>query len=162
MNREETAEMRFLGPFAGSRNEDIQRTGNNRYQYNKTGTVYTLQFTDIPKALFTPHHVGRCCTDAIRGHCCVFRHSCTNVNPGHCCVSGHFCNNVIPSDCSTMGTLGFYCCTKMGMGGSTVAKNATDRHGRAHKVFLVTLECEEHLIIKELSKEMATIFEKNV
>jgi hypothetical protein len=38
---------------------------------NKIGKVYSLEYTDIPKVFFTPHHVGPCCTNVIRGHCCV-------------------------------------------------------------------------------------------
>jgi hypothetical protein len=39
-----------------------------------------LEYTDIPKLLFTAHHEDRCFTDVIRGHC-VLGHSCTNAIP---------------------------------------------------------------------------------
>jgi hypothetical protein len=28
--------------------------------FNKIGTVHSLEYTDITKAFFTPHHVGLC------------------------------------------------------------------------------------------------------
>jgi hypothetical protein len=31
--------------------------------------VYSLDYTDIPKAFFTPNHVCRSCINVIRGHC---------------------------------------------------------------------------------------------
>jgi hypothetical protein len=69
---------------------------------------------------FTPHHVGRCCTDVIRSHCCA---------------------TVVP----TMGTLGYDFCARLsfknGTSGFIVAKNVidrqTDRYGGARKLFFV-------------------------
>jgi hypothetical protein len=29
----------------------------------------SLEYTDIPKVFFTPHNVGHCCTNVIRGYC---------------------------------------------------------------------------------------------
>jgi hypothetical protein len=46
---------------------------------NKIEKVYALEYADIPKVFFTPHHTGNCCTNVIRGNCCVSGHSCTNV-----------------------------------------------------------------------------------
>jgi hypothetical protein len=45
------------------------------FDLNKTRKEYT----DIPEAFFTPHHVGRCRTDMNRGHCWVLGHSCTVI-----------------------------------------------------------------------------------
>jgi hypothetical protein len=30
-----------------------------------------LEYADIPKVFFTPHHVGHCCTNVVPGHCCT-------------------------------------------------------------------------------------------
>jgi hypothetical protein len=57
--------------------------------FNKIGNVYSLEYTDIQKVFFTPHHVGRCCTNLIRGHCCILGHSCTSFIPCHCCPSSN-------------------------------------------------------------------------
>lgn len=60
----------------------------------------------MPKALFTPCHLGRCCTNAIRGNCYVTSHSYT-----------------------IMGTLRSYCATVGSSNGtscSIVSKNATN------------------------------------
>jgi hypothetical protein len=79
---------------------------------------------------------GRCCTNAIRDYCCVEGHSCI----GYCCVAYH-CTNMISGDFyTTMGTLGPHSCATVGSSDGTsgliVGRNATDRHGRARKVFL--------------------------
>jgi hypothetical protein len=53
---------------------------------NKIGKVYSLEYTNIPKVFFTPHHVGRCCNNAIRGHCCsTMRYN--NELGSHCCTT---------------------------------------------------------------------------
>jgi hypothetical protein len=49
----------------------------------KIGNVYSSEYTHIPKVFFTSRYIRRCCTDVIRGHCCVLGYSCTNVIPGH-------------------------------------------------------------------------------
>jgi hypothetical protein len=48
---------------------------------------WKLEYTSIPKAFFTPHHVGRSCIHVIPVHCCVPFHSCTNVSPNICCAT---------------------------------------------------------------------------
>jgi hypothetical protein len=42
---------------------------------SKIGKVRSLEYTDIPKVFFTPHHVGCCCTNVIPGQLC------NNENP---------------------------------------------------------------------------------
>jgi hypothetical protein len=49
----------------------------------KNGKLYSVESNDISKVFFTSHHVGRCCTDVIRRHCCSLGHSWINAIPGH-------------------------------------------------------------------------------
>jgi hypothetical protein len=69
--------------------------------YNKTGKVYSLDYTDISEVFFTPHYVGHCCTNVIWGQCHALYHSCTNVIHSHCCALGRCYNNVMWSHCVT-------------------------------------------------------------
>lgn len=39
--------------------------------FNNTENVCSVKPTDIPKVVFTPHHVGQCCTKVIQGYCCA-------------------------------------------------------------------------------------------
>jgi hypothetical protein len=45
----------------------------------KIGKMYSLEYTDIPKAFFMPYHTGCCFTNAIQGHCYVLGYSWTNA-----------------------------------------------------------------------------------
>jgi hypothetical protein len=63
-------------------------------QRNKIKSVYAVWYTGIPK-VFTPHNVGPCCTNVVRGHYCVLGHSCTTATPDLCCVLGYSCTNAI-------------------------------------------------------------------
>jgi hypothetical protein len=47
--------------------------GYNYMYLNKIATVYSLEYTNISKMVFT-NHVGRSCTNMIKGHCCVVDH----------------------------------------------------------------------------------------
>jgi hypothetical protein len=38
---------------------------------NKIGKVYSLEYIDIQKVFFIPHHIGHCWTSVIQGHCCT-------------------------------------------------------------------------------------------
>jgi hypothetical protein len=76
-----------------SRHHNIVQRVKYRLLLNKIEKAYSLEHTDIPKAFFTPHHLGHCLTNAIRGHCCVLGHSCT-VIPGHCCATVFFNNDL--------------------------------------------------------------------
>jgi hypothetical protein len=71
-----------------------------------------------------PHHVGRCCTYVIPGHSFVFGHSYANLIPGDCCTV-----ETLGSNCATVGS-------NNGPPTPLLLKNATDRHGRAHKRFI--------------------------
>jgi hypothetical protein len=98
--------------------------------------VYSLEYTEIPKVLFTPHHVDRCCTISIPLHCCVLGHSCINAVPGRCCVFGSSCTNVIPGDClakisANNDLRSFLHCSDP----SSHCCENRDRHERAHEVF---------------------------
>jgi hypothetical protein len=84
---------------AGVHGLQMWRVAINRPMLNKSGKGYSLKNTNIPKAFFTPHHIGRCCTNAIPGHCCVVGHSCINVIHGCCCFSGYSCTNMSPNLC---------------------------------------------------------------
>jgi hypothetical protein len=99
----------------------IQNKLNNIYK-NKLWQVYSLEYTDIPKVLFMPHHVSYCCTNVIQGQCCnvpslTFCHCHTNVIRSHCPTRA---NNSLRSNCCTI-TLGHFltnsvwtnCCTTM-------------------------------------------------
>jgi hypothetical protein len=44
---------------------------NCDYYWKKIGKLYSLEYTDIPDVLFTPHLVGCCCTNVIQGQCCA-------------------------------------------------------------------------------------------
>jgi hypothetical protein len=73
---------------------------------NKIGKVYSLEYTDIPKVFFTPHHVGHCSTKTIRCNCCTLGYSCTYVIRSQCCSLGHSCTNAIRCNrCATMVSL---------------------------------------------------------
>jgi hypothetical protein len=86
----------------------------NRFSWNKFGKMYSLEYTDIPKAFFTPHHwrwrqkgdqesnkfyncikgnsgiLGHCCTNVIRGHEIIVETVWDNNDLGlHCCNSVH-------------------------------------------------------------------------
>jgi hypothetical protein len=90
---------------------------------NKIGKVFSLEYTNIPKVFFTPHHgllrhqgnqgndkyhsglkgkngiQGNYCNDVFQGHCCnnVIQDNYRNyVNQCHCCnsVFQDYCNNV--------------------------------------------------------------------
>jgi hypothetical protein len=75
---------------------------NKRFIFtNKIGKVYFLEYIDIPKVFFMPHHVGHCCT-VIQEHCwvtmcqqCPLHHCCTNAIRRNCCSTA----------CSNNGTL---------------------------------------------------------
>lgn len=56
---------------------------------NKIAKVFSLEYTDILKAFFRLHYLGRCCINVIRGHCCVFSHFCTNVIPYNFCATAY-------------------------------------------------------------------------
>lgn len=49
---------------------------------DKIGKVNSLEYTNISKAIFTPHHLCRCSTNVVRVNCCSLGHSCT-VSPNH-------------------------------------------------------------------------------
>jgi hypothetical protein len=54
---------------------------------NKIGKMYSLEYTVIPKGFFTPHHVGRSCTNVTLGHLLrlmPFLHQC---HPKSCRLS---------------------------------------------------------------------------
>jgi hypothetical protein len=50
-------------------------------KFNRLEKAYCLEYTDITEAFVISHHQGLCCTNVIRGHCCVLSHSCINVIP---------------------------------------------------------------------------------
>jgi hypothetical protein len=66
---------------------------------NKIGKVFSLEFTDIAKVFFMPHHVGHCCTNVIKGQCCSTTYSnnglgsfllyCYNQDDGNTGTSKH-------------------------------------------------------------------------
>jgi hypothetical protein len=115
---------------------------------NKIGKAYSLEYTNIPEMLFTPHHVGCSCTNVItvqccivshsctviQGHCCILHHSCTNMIQNHCCstVSSNndlrfFCSNVMRSHCSTtMGIFGSHCCPTIDSNDGVESSRQTD------------------------------------
>jgi hypothetical protein len=51
--------------------------------------VCSLEYSDIPNVFFTPHHVGHCCINVIRGHCCAAGKSYTNAIGDQCCALDH-------------------------------------------------------------------------
>jgi hypothetical protein len=53
-----------------------------KWESNKTGNVYSLEYTDKPKVFFTLQHVGHCCTDVLQVYCCV-----PTMALGHCCAT---------------------------------------------------------------------------
>jgi hypothetical protein len=58
-----------------------------------TAKAYSLEYADIRKVLFTPHHLGCWCSNMIRVHYCILAHSCINFIQGHCCVLDHSSSN---------------------------------------------------------------------
>jgi hypothetical protein len=68
-------------------------------EVNKIGKLYCSEYAYIVQAFFTPHHAPRCCSNVIRGHCCILSRSSTNVSPGHCCVLTHCDNRTLGSYC---------------------------------------------------------------
>jgi hypothetical protein len=87
---------------------------------NKMWKVYSFEFTYVTHAVcvvwITPRHVGRCCSNVIKGYCCVLGNSCTNVLPGDCCATTGFNNE-------TSGPI-------------VENKQLTDMHRRSLKLFL--------------------------
>jgi hypothetical protein len=94
---------------------------SHRFGRNRTGKVNSLEYSDIPKAFFTPYH-GRWrqqgdqgtkkYKNRIKGNNDILGNSCTNVIRRHCCATK---------------------CSDNGSSSTTVAENQTDRHGRALK-----------------------------
>jgi hypothetical protein len=52
--------------------------------HNQVWKLYSLEYTDIPKVFFTPHHVGYCGNNVIPGHRCT---CVPTVTLGHCCAT---------------------------------------------------------------------------
>jgi hypothetical protein len=52
------------------------------YKCCKIGNVYSMQYTDISKVFFTPHHVLHCSTNAKRGYTSAVSHSSSNIIRG--------------------------------------------------------------------------------
>jgi hypothetical protein len=100
--------------------------------------VYSLKYTDIPKAFFTPYYVGRCCTNVILGHCCAKGHSCTNAIRGHCCATEKS-NNDLRSFLHQSDPRP-HCCEK---------RNWQTDMLRPTWCCSLTLECEEHLKVSK-------------
>lgn len=62
---------------------------------NKILKMYSLEYSDIPKVFFMPHHVG-CCIDVIWGQCCILGHSYTNMACCNWCALDHSCTDMNP------------------------------------------------------------------
>jgi hypothetical protein len=68
----------------------------NTLKKKKIAKAYSLEYNNIPTALFNPHHAGRSpvhrgvlghsSTNVLQGHR-VLGHSCTNFTPHHCCAT---------------------------------------------------------------------------
>jgi hypothetical protein len=90
---------------------------------NKIGKAYSLEYTEIPKMFFTPHH-RRWRQQGNQGN-----NKCDNGIQSHCwnhVIRGHL------QQCDPTMTPVHIVVT---MYSSSLRKDATGRHGRAHKVF---------------------------
>jgi hypothetical protein len=135
---------KHLQPKKGYKPLNLLLTRLERYSYS-------LEYTDISKAFFTPlscrSSLHECDT---RVHCCDLGHSWTNVNRGQCCtMTSSYCCVII---CFGSEIFGRIVAQQWGPSVSIIEqkwppvmqiaypcrKNAT--HGRAHKVVLLTLE----------------------
>jgi hypothetical protein len=103
---------------------------------NKIKKVYSLEYTNIPKAFFTPRHLGRCCTSVIPTHYCVLSHSYAYFIQARCCVSYHSCTNVNPK----------YCCTTMGFNNGVGSCGQKGRYDQPIRCYSITIGRKEHLI----------------
>jgi hypothetical protein len=72
----------------------------------KNPKLYSLEHSRHPKAFSTPHNIRRCCTNVVRGYCCVLGDYCTNVSRllwpflryGHLKRMLHRCRSTVPLD----------------------------------------------------------------
>jgi hypothetical protein len=124
----------------------------NLLDWRKVENAYSVEYTKIPKALFKPHNLRRCCINVILGDGRVLGQSCTNGILGHCYVLSHSCTNFIHNRyCLTISSNGAlssffisnpgsrFCATK-GVK-SRRQDGRTDRQTwPAHKVFFALLE----------------------
>jgi hypothetical protein len=110
---------------------------------NKIRKVYSLEYTNIPKVFFTPHHVCRWCTYVIRRHCCVLGHSCI-VIPSHLRNSVFQQRTFLQLLINNAPTMGYPVPllrnNDHGHAGclphrQKATDRQTNRHGRAHKLF---------------------------
>jgi hypothetical protein len=85
--------------------------------WNKIEKVCSLQYTDIPKAFLTPHHVGHCCTNVTGGPCCATTMTSVSTVSKQCLPT--IGPRVPPLRNNKSWSYGL----------PTHRKNATDRHG---------------------------------
>jgi hypothetical protein len=115
----------------------------------KVTQVYFLEYTDIPEVLFTPHHVGHCCTNVIRLHLPLrsFSHSC---DPSSLLRDSVFLQWGAQSHCCATVTRGHAGCLRRRKNATDIAVDRrTDVDGPA-RCSSLTLEREEHVISQKM------------
>jgi hypothetical protein len=115
---------------------------------DKNGKVYSLEYTDIPKVLFTPYHVSHCCTvtrvhfwEAMCSNNDLDYHCYVTMYLGHCCINDvrHHCYAAVFQQCFLFQLL---CNNDLGRASFLPpVRKVTDKHGLKRRS-LLTLQRE--------------------